>query len=350
MTHHDIFNSLTRNAFDFLGRGIAEFDKAPKYSVIHFCSAVEMLLKARLMEEHWSLIVAKPDQANLAKFMAGDFISVTLEDARTRIRDVAGEDIGDDAYKSFRALANHRNKMVHFFHNGLESDEKAKEQIVVEHCRAWFHLHRLLNRWNNYFRNFSSEIARADRAMKGHRKYLAAKFQTLKPELDIARKAGNAPKSCNACGFNAAIPKALDSQITSLRCSVCDHLETQVKLECPRCDSPIVIAHEGLATCKYCEQLIEPENLVDALTDHVAARIAIKGGDASWNAINCGNCEGYHTVVNRGGYYFCAGCFDISSHIDQCGWCGEYNTGDMKHSSLAGCGHCDGKAGWKKDD
>ena len=97
MTHHDIFDSLTRNAFDFLERGISEFDKSPKYSVIHFCAAVEMLLKARLMKEHWSLIVSKPDQANLAKFMAGDFSSVTLEDARARIRDVAGEDIGDDA-------------------------------------------------------------------------------------------------------------------------------------------------------------------------------------------------------------------------------------------------------------
>jgi len=77
MTHQDIFDSLTRNAFDFLERGISEFDKSPKYSVIHFCAAVEMLLKARLMKEHWSLIVSKPDQANLARFMAGDFISVT---------------------------------------------------------------------------------------------------------------------------------------------------------------------------------------------------------------------------------------------------------------------------------
>ena len=52
MNHEDIFESLTRNAFDFLERGIAEFDASPKYSVIHFCAAVEMLLKARLMKEH----------------------------------------------------------------------------------------------------------------------------------------------------------------------------------------------------------------------------------------------------------------------------------------------------------
>lgn len=348
--YHDIFDSLTRNAFDFLERGITEFDKAPKYSVIHFCASVEMLLKARLMKEHWSLIVSKPDQANLAKFMAGDFISVTLEEARVRIRDVANEDIGDDAYNSFRALANHRNKMVHFFHHGLDSDEKAKAQIVAEHCRSWFHLHRLLNRWDHYFHDFGGDIARADRAMKGHRKYLAAKFKALKAELGAAREAGNAPKACSACGFKAAIPDDLDDQIALLRCLVCDHTETQVELDCPHCDEPIVMANEGYATCEHCGESIEPEHLVDALTDHAAAHIGIKDGDDSWEPANCGSCEGYHTVVKRGDYYFCASCFDISDHIEQCGWCNEPNTGDMEHSYSVGCSHCDGKAGWEKDD
>ena len=347
MKQNDIFDSLTRNAFDFLERGIAEFDKTPKYSVIHFCAAVEMLLKARLMKEHWSLIVSKPDQANLAKFMAGDFISVTLEDARVRIRDVAGEDIGDDAYGTFRALANHRNKMVHFFHPEMDSDEKAKAQIVAEHCRSWFHLHRLLNRWNTYFHDFGNEIAHADRAMKGHRKYLVAKFKALKPELDAARKAGHAPKACSACGFGAAIPDALDDQIASLRCLVCDHTETQVELECPHCGEPIVIATEGYATCEHCEERIEPEHLVDALTKDV---VGTKDYFETGLPANCGNCEGYHTVVECGGHYFCANCFDIFDDIEQCQWCNEYNTGDMEHSYSVGCSHCDGKVGWEKDD
>lgn len=347
MTHHDIFDSLTRNAFDFLERGIAEFDKSPKYSVIHFCAAVEMLLKARLMKEHWSLIVSKPDQANLAKFMAGDFISVTLEDARARIRDVAGEDIGDDAYNSFRALANHRNKMVHFFHQGLDSDEKAKAQIVAEHCRSWFHLHRLLNRWDGYFHDFGSEIAHADRAMKGHRKYLAAKFKALKTEMDAARKAGNAPKACSACGFKAGIPDAIDDQIASLRCLVCDHTETQVELECPHCGESVVIANEGYATCEHCGGAIEPEHLVDALTKDV---VGTKDYFETGLPANCGICEGYHTVVERGDMYFCANCFDLSDHVEQCEWCNELNTGDMEHSYSVGCSHCDGKVGWEKDD
>lgn len=344
---HEIFDSLTRNAFDFLERGIAEFDETPKYSVIHFCAAIEMLLKARLMKEHWSLIVSKPDQAKLAKFIAGDFISVTLEETRARIRDVAGEDIGDDAYGSFRALANHRNKMVHFFHPEMDSDEKAKAQIVAEHCRSWFHLHRLLSRWNGYFHGFGSEIVRADSAMKAHRKYLNAKFKALNAELGAARMAGSTPRACSACGFKAAIPDDLDDQIASLRCLVCDHTETQVELECPQCGKSVMVANEGYATCEHCGGAIEPEHLVYALTKNV---VRSKDYFETGLPANCGACEGYHSVLKRGIHYFCANCFDISDDIEQCQWCDEYNTGDMEHSYSVGCSFCDGKAGWEKDD
>ena len=148
----------------------------------------------------------------------------------------------------------------------------------------------------------------------------------------------------------APIELALDDQIASLRCLVCDHTETQVELECPHCGESVVIANEGYATCEHCGEAIEPEHLVDALTDHDAAHIGIKDGDDSWEPANCGNCEGYHTVVRRGDHYFCANCFDISDGIEQCQWCNEYNTGDMEHSYSVGCSHCDGKVGWEKDD
>ncbi|HAT3546997.1 TPA: hypothetical protein I8538_001240, partial [Serratia marcescens] len=274
----------------------------------------------------------------------------TMDEARARIRDIAGEDIADDAFNSFRTLANHRNKMIHFFHADVDSDGQAKAQIVAEHCRSWFHLHRLLNRWDTYFREFSAEISRADRAMKGLRKYLSAKFKALKPELDAVRKAGSKPKACSACGFKAAIPDELDDQIASLRCLVCDHTETQVEIDCPHCDKPVVIANEGYATCEHCGGAIEPEHLVDALTDHDSAHIAIADGDDRWEPANCGNCEGYHTVVRRGDIYFCANCFDQSDHVEQCEWCNEPNTGDMEHSYSTGCSHCDGGLGWEKDD
>lgn len=350
MTHHDIFDSLTRNAFDFLERSIAEFDKTPKYSVIHFCAAVEMLLKARLMKEHWSLIVSKPEQANLAKFMAGDFASVTMDEARARIRDIADEEMADDAFNSFRTLANHRNKMIHFFHADVGSDGRAKVQIVAEQCRSWFHLHRLLNRWDTYFRGFRDEISRADLSMKAHRKYLSVKFKTLKPALDACRKSGQKPKACSACGFKSAVPDELDNQIATFGCLVCDHTETQVEIGCPHCGKPVVVASEGYATCEPCRGAIEPEHLVNALTDNDAAHIAIADGDNGWEPGNCGNCDGHHTVVSRGDMYFCAKCFEFGDHVEECEWCLEWTTGHYDDSLLMGCAHCDGRLGWREDD
>ena len=306
MTHHDIFDSLTRNAFDFLERGIAEFDKAPKYSVIHFCAAVEMLLKARLMKEHWSLVVSKPDQANLAKFMAGDFSSVTLEQARTRIHDVAGEDIGSDAYASFRALANHRNKMVHFFHNGLDNDEKAKAQIVAEHCRAWFHLHRLLNHWNCYFHDFSKEIDCANAAMLRHRKYLKAKFEALKPELDAARQAGYTPQICPACNY-----KALDSR-TGDRC-----------------------VDEICRVCGY----------------ESPSHKAIQDGEECFIA-NCAQCDGFETVVQAGFGFKCTECGEIFEKAEHCGYCNAAWVGvdESFGDAATGCEHCGGILANMRDD
>ncbi len=350
MNQKQIFNSLAKNAFNFLKQAIEEFDKSPKYSVIHFCAAVEMILKARLMMEHWTLIVTKPEQANLDKFMAGEFISVTMEESRARLRDIAKEDIPDDAFNSFRALANHRNKMIHFFHSGIEKDDNAKAQIVAEHCRAWFHLHRLLEKWDTYFKNFRSDISKANRAMKSHRKYLSAKFKVLKPELDAARLAGNVPQKCSACNFRAAIPKHLDQEITNLSCLVCDHFETQVEIECPHCNNQIIIASEGYGACHHCGGAIEPEHVVDALTDHATAHIEIMDGGDGWENANCATCDGYHTVVSRGGFYFCGSCFDISDDVEYCGCCNEANTGDMEHSYAAGCNYCEGRMGWEKDD
>jgi len=349
MQQQEIFDSLVKNAFDFLEQGISEFEKSPKYSVIHFCAAVEMLLKARLMNEHWSLIVSKPDQANLNKFLAGDFISVTLEESRNRLRDIAGEEISDEGFNSFRSLANHRNKMIHFFHADMESDGDAKSQIVAEQCRSWFHLHILLKRWDDYFQDFSNEIRRANKSMNSQRKYLGAKFKALKKDLDAIRKSGSIPQICSACNFKAAIPKHKLGTISAVSCLVCEHSQTQIEMNCPHCNKPVVVENEGFATCKSCRGAIRPEHILDLLTDHSKAYIRIKDGDYSWEPANCGGCGAYHLVARQGDSYFCTNCFDISERITNCEWCNEPSTGRMSDSYVSGCGHCSGMIGHQKD-
>lgn len=105
---------LIANAFYFLTGALQQIKDDPQRSVIDFYAALELFLKARLLREHWSLIVTKdPD---IRQFAKGDFVSVTFDGACNRIRRVLGQQIPQEAREAFDAVRKHRNRMVHFFH------------------------------------------------------------------------------------------------------------------------------------------------------------------------------------------------------------------------------------------
>ncbi len=80
----EFFDSLVCNAIDFLEMSVQEIEKRPKYSVIHFATSVELFLKARLLREHWSLVVAKIEKASIQTFRNGEFVSVTMDECLAR--------------------------------------------------------------------------------------------------------------------------------------------------------------------------------------------------------------------------------------------------------------------------
>jgi len=87
-----MFESLVLNALDFLQRSADEVESAPNHSVIDFCTAIELFLKARLLAEHWTLIyldltkAIREKKANLTKFCSGDVVSVGMREAIPRLR------------------------------------------------------------------------------------------------------------------------------------------------------------------------------------------------------------------------------------------------------------------------
>jgi hypothetical protein len=133
-----IFDEIVLNAIDFTNRSVKELKRSPKYSMIHFAAAVELFLKARLLREHWSLVVSRPELASLQDFRSGKFHSVSVEEAIRRLRNVANETISDRAEKAFRAVADHRNRLIHFFHPTLSSTAKTAEleAVVADQYKA----------------------------------------------------------------------------------------------------------------------------------------------------------------------------------------------------------------------
>lgn len=342
----EVIRRLILNALDFLRKAISGFTTEPKYSVINFYAAVELVLKARLLEEHWTLVVAK--QTTRRQFEDGDFISVTFEDGVKRLRDVVGASLSDDAFRSFDAIRKHRNKMVHFFHSGAFSPAEL-QGIAAEQLRAWYYLNQLLTvAWRRIFEPYGAEIEAIEKSLRGHRDYLQVKFTDLAGQLKELRGDGKIIARCKTCEFESATVEELSQDLFQSKCLVCGARHRWVVVACPACEAKVEFEGDGEPfKCPKCDETEEPQELAEQLNEEFH-----KPDEASLalTPANCSECEGYHTVIEHSGRYLCVNCLDVNDELQQCEWCSEYSTGDMADSYLTGCGICEGHAGWHRDD
>jgi hypothetical protein len=132
-----LFDSLVRNAIDFLQKSVQEIEKQPKYSVIHFYMALELFLKARLFREHWALVVSKTDKATLQTFQTGDSNSVSMDECLLRLANITNESLMQHEHDCFKTIRDHRNKLVHFFHSDYRPpiDEKFSRKLFQNSAR-----------------------------------------------------------------------------------------------------------------------------------------------------------------------------------------------------------------------
>ncbi|MCZ5739295.1 hypothetical protein O5290_21940 [Escherichia coli] len=79
--------ALINNGLDFLIKPVKSLEAQPKFSVVSFWTAVEILLSSAGAR---TLVVGlQPGKANKKQaYLAGDFQSVTYEETRERLKDV----------------------------------------------------------------------------------------------------------------------------------------------------------------------------------------------------------------------------------------------------------------------
>ncbi|WP_157878862.1 hypothetical protein [Streptomyces sp. CT34] len=91
-----------------------EEENSLKYGVLHLQAAAEVLLKVRLVEEHWSLIFKNPGLASRESYDRGDFESCTLEGAIERLEKISEIPISEKAKGRIKRLSRHRNQLQHY--------------------------------------------------------------------------------------------------------------------------------------------------------------------------------------------------------------------------------------------
>lgn len=143
--------ALINNGLDFLDKAREELEASkPKFSVVSFWTAVEILLKVPLAHEHWSLVCSPKKPIKKQAYLAGDFQSVTYEETRERLKDVLERPLDRETDSAFDKVRKHRNRVVHFYHPTFTEAEQ--RQILKEQADAWFALNRLLrDEWKVIF-------------------------------------------------------------------------------------------------------------------------------------------------------------------------------------------------------
>jgi len=344
------FNSLVENAIDFLRRSTSEIDTNPKYAVINFFSALELFLKARLMLEHWALIVSKPEHAQKEKFQSGDFVSISFDEAVSRLKSIAGVEVKQEERECFTTIRKHRNQLVHFFHSeytGTPPSHTTLLKVVSELSKGWFYLYRLLtSTWQEYFLPYKDELDPLAQLMEKHRHYLIAKYDALKPDIDAGKAKGLMFVVCPSC-YTAAAQKTINFRIVARRdCRVCGLVSTYLRVPCPDCGIDIVIEDMGEGNCDECGKDID----LDYLLEEYGQPARSKDDIDDYNLAYCTSCEylDRKTVIPIDMdklNWLCLTCQEIHLSVDDCDYCGTLVAGKEENTYLNGCVVCFG-GGW----
>lgn len=352
---NDKFNCLVDNALNFLDQSIIELENKPKFSVIHFHAAIELFLKARLMAEHWSLVISSKKEADWIAFKKGDFVSVSLEESVRKLDKIVQSSINVKALDIFRKITSHRNQMVHFYHASETTEEQGLEvqKIVMEQFIAWYYLHDLLlKQWKDTFSGYSEKIHQIGYKLKKHHLFLKVKYEELKPQITELKISGHKCLECPSCHFESNIHVDIKDKTYESECLVCDLNQFCLVIACDNCSNGEVrFQGEPHAECNQCGHLFGKNDLEEKFVDAGAAYIAMKDGVCDYFPINCGSCSGYKTVVEiTENNLLCIECFDVPHSYGNCEWCNEQSTNLREHSYLTGCEFCEGHIGWNQDD
>jgi len=336
------FDSIVGNAIDFFETSIKDFKDRPKYSIINFCSGLELILKARLLIEHWTLILKSPEKGDLVTFQNGDFLSVTIGESVDRLTKICNESFSSDEKKCFERLRYHRNKVVHFCHDAYSKkpDQKILEEVAAEQCKAWFYLHRrLIGGWAEHFQKHSRAIERINTALLGHRVFLQTKYTALKPDIDKEVAHGSEYRTCFACECLAAQVDEIQEPVYQAECRVCGTRDSFLRVACPKCKNMSDIDDIASGFCED-EECGADITLGDVMKEYVPSH---DPKDEEEQAYYCAACEHpEHSATILGDKHFCFWCKEWFDFPEPCNFCGEHLVGfDPGESALYGCCMCE---------
>ena len=262
--------SLLENALDFLlsAAEAVRRDEGPrslKESVLHLANGTELLVKARLVREHWSLIFSNINQATIEELAKADFNSVDFPTAIKRLEQIAGVTIDKAVLLYIDSLRKLRNQITHFT---AKLDSTQTKSLVAKSM------------------TFCAEFCEQQ--------------GMVTPE--VASKIGD---------IHTTLIELLEFVDARMK-SISNEWKDVPMWECPQCWQDALVIDDGDVDCKYCMFAAAPEDVAyrcsDSSVEHCPecgnqafAFTAFRDGNSLWICFHCGEFgEGYDHCMRCG--------------------------------------------------
>ncbi len=305
--------SLVENAFDFLLEAMAALNSGDrrklKYAVLHLASAVELVFKARLAQEDWSLVFKDPTKATQGQFERGDFRSIDFQEARERLEGFCGLSLSEFE-PLLRTLRTLRNRVEHF---AVSVDTVEVESILIKTGSfLWDFMHSELV---DEVKEQQSVLDDIRRGIRQHEGLVRLRLEKIEPDLEAYRARDTLVLSCPRCLQDTLVVHGEDEEPFCLLChyrrspeEVADDWAT-VFIGYPHTDPKEASAYPVLQECETCgsETMIEFEDGSQFPPD--PAWVCFTCGESGSPTSTCSSCgeefdyegEVFHCPRCRGG-------------------------------------------------
>ena len=284
----ELQRNLLDNALDFLlsaaeSVGKDETHRSLKDAVLHLGNGIELLVKARLAREHWSLIFSNINQASYEELAKADFGSVDFPTARKRLEQIAEVPIDKSVGSHIDSLRQLRNRLTHF-------------------------------------------TARLDSVQI---KSLVAKSMTFCVEF-CEQQVVVTPDTEGKLGEIHLNLIELQEFVNERTKSISEDWKGALVWECPECWQKALVVDGGDVDCKFCKQKANPQELAESSAEGQI-------GDCP----ECGEESTFTFVIynNDHGEWVCFSCGVRGQNYDNCSRC-EQITSTLEVGDVAFCENC----------
>jgi len=248
--------TLLQNAEDFLREAVYHAKEATprnwKYAILHLCSALELLLKAILEQEHWSLIFENVNEASRPKLYSGNFRSVRFDTAVERLQGILGSPLTPKDVKFLKTLRDRRNCLMHFAAN-LNINETMS--LVARGLNLFLDLRE------SYLTSDRELEYEVNQTLQDFQNYVKERLRRLAKELKDAERPHRLFRTCHHCAQETIVLR--DDRACCLFCGEEYSLDELAEIAegrggpCPQCEGGslafvLLNNDEGKFVCVRC--------------------------------------------------------------------------------------------------